>query len=156
MTNNDTLRRIRYCFDLNDKTMIKIFELAGATTTRATISDWLKQEEAEGYVNCPDVQLASFLNGFIVFKRGPSEKGMPKAETKLNNNMIFRKLKIALQLDSDQVLELLQLVDFRLGKSELSAFFRKPGHKHYRDCKDQILRNFLFGLQKKYRPESPE
>ncbi|MCK5881670.1 MAG: DUF1456 family protein [Sinobacterium sp.] len=156
MTNNDILRRIRYVFDLNDKKMMKIFELAGATTTRATISDWLKQEDAEGYVNCPDLQLATFLNGFIVFKRGPSEQGVPAPEKKLNNNIIFRKLKIALKLDSDQVIELLLLSDFRLGKSELSAFFRKPDHKHYRDCKDQILRNFIFGLQEKYRPKEAE
>lgn len=154
MTNNDILRRVRYIFDLNDKKMMKIFELANTPTQRSTISAWLKQDDAEGYASCPDVQLATFLNGFIVFQRGPSEQGIPAPETKLTNNIIFRKLKIALQLDSDQVLALMELADFRLGKSELSAFFRKPGHKHYRDCKDQILRNFLQGLQQKQRPNN--
>jgi uncharacterized protein YehS (DUF1456 family) len=47
--------------------------------------------------------------------------------------------------------EILELAEFRLSKHELSAFFRKPGHKHYRECKDQILRNFLQGMQIKYR-----
>ena len=61
------------------------------------------------------------------------------------------KLKIALNLKSEDVLEILQLAEFQLSKHELSAFFRKPGHKHYRDCKDQVLRNFLKGLQMKYR-----
>jgi uncharacterized protein YehS (DUF1456 family) len=65
------------------------------------------------------------------------------------------KLKIALNLKAEDVLEILGLADFRLSKHELSAFFRKPGHKHYRECKDQILRNFLNGLQKMHRP-APE
>ena len=156
MTNNDVLRRIRYCFDLNDKRMMKMFELAGSATDRATISNWLKKDDAEDYASCPDQQLALFLNGFIVFKRGPSDKPMPPAETVINNNIIFRKLKIALNLSSDEILSLLQSVDFRLGSSELSAFFRKPGHKHHRPCKDQVLRNFLLGLQLVHRPESAQ
>ena len=53
---------------------------------------------------------------------------------------------------AEDILELLAKVDLRISKHELSAFFRKPGHKHYRECKDQVLRNFLNGLQLKYRP----
>ena len=69
----------------------------------------------------------------------------------MNNNIIFRKLKIALNLQADEVLQLVNKPDFRISSSELSAFFRIPGHKHYRECKDQVLRNFLNGLQLKYR-----
>jgi uncharacterized protein YehS (DUF1456 family) len=42
---------------------------------------------------------------------------------------------------------------FRLSKHELSAFFRNPTQPQYRECKDQVLRNFLMGLQMKYRPK---
>jgi uncharacterized protein YehS (DUF1456 family) len=63
------------------------------------------------------------------------------------------KLKIALNLKSDDVLDMIELAEFRLGKHELSAFFRKQGHKHYRECKDQVLRYFLKGMQIKYRDE---
>jgi uncharacterized protein YehS (DUF1456 family) len=56
-----------------------------------------------------------------------------------------------LSLQADDVLELVNRDDFRISKHELSAFFRKPGHKHYRECKDQVLRNFLKGIQLKYR-----
>lgn len=73
-------------------------------------------------------------------------------EQRLTNNIIFRKLKIALSLQADDVLEFLSLAGFKLSKHELSAFFRRPGHKHYRVCKDQVLRNFLQGVQMKYRP----
>ena len=65
--------------------------------------------------------------------------------------LIFMKLKIALSLKAEDVMAILELADFKISKHELSAFFRKPDHKHYRDCKDQILRNFLKGLQLKYR-----
>ena len=66
--------------------------------------------------------------------------------------MVLQKLRIALNLQAEGVLQLLELADFRLSKHELSAFFRKPGNKNYRECKDQILRKFLLGMQLQTRP----
>lgn len=151
MTNNDILRRIRYTFDLNDSKMIAIFGLAGLEVTRAQISDWLKKEDDPAYQNCTDQQLAIFLNGFIIEKRGKKEGPQPEAEKRLTNNIIFRKLKIALNLKDEDIFAIMELADFSLSKPELSALFRKAGHKHYRACKDQILRKFLTGVQLKYR-----
>ncbi|MBU1240410.1 DUF1456 family protein, partial [Myxococcota bacterium] len=74
-------------------------------------------------------------------------------ETFLNNNMILQKLKIAYNLKADDVLAILASCDITLSSHELSSFFRKPGHKHFRECKDQIMRNFLMGLQLKHRPK---
>ncbi len=151
MTNNDVLRRIRYTFNLNDKRMIETFGLSGKTVTREEVSNWLKRDDDPDYKALIDVNLASFLNGFIIKKRGKKEGPLPIPEKKLNNNNIFMKLKIALSLQAEDVLDILLLANFKMSKHELSAFFRKPGHKHYRECKDQILRNFLQGLQLKYR-----
>ena len=78
---------------------------------------------------------------------------MPEKE--LSNNAIFMKLNIALNLQAEDILEIMDLSDFRMSKHELSAFFRKSGHKHYRECKDQILRIFLKGLQMQYRKDAP-
>ena len=128
--------------------------MADATATHEQISGWLQKEEDNGFVKLSDVELAVFLNGLINFKRGKREGSQPAPEEKLNNNIIFQKLRIALNLKSEDILETLQLADFRLSKHELSAFFRKPDNKHYRECKDQILRNFLMGLQLKFRPNS--
>lgn len=150
MTNNDILRRIRYIFDLSDSKMMAIFNSADYQVTRAQVSDWLKPEEDLEYKNCTDTQMAFFLNGFINQRRGKREGDQPKAEHTLNNNLIFKKLTIALNLKSDDVLEILELAGFKLGKHELSAFFRKPDNKHFRECKDQVLRNFLKGLQAKF------
>jgi uncharacterized protein YehS (DUF1456 family) len=151
MTNNDILRRIRYTFDFSDSKMIALFAIADVKVTREQISNWLKKEEDPDYINCSDVQLASFLNGLITDKRGKKEGPPPKPEKNLNNNIIFRKLRIALNLQAEDILGIMALADLKISKHELSAFFRKPDHKHYRNCKDQILRNFIKGLQLKFR-----
>lgn len=151
MTNNDILRRIRYTFDFDDSKMIEIFGHADQEVTRAQISDWLKKEDDPDYRACRDPVFAAFLNGLIIEKRGRKEGAQPAAEERLNNNIIFMKLKIALSLQADDVIEILKLAGLSLSKHELSAFFRRPGHKHYRECKDQALRSFLQGMQKKFR-----
>ena len=151
MNNNDCVRRIRYILDFDDSKMIAIFGLANVETDRAEISAWLKKDDDPDLVEGDDTSLASFLNGLIIALRGEKEGGVPEAETKLTNNMIFMKLKIALNLKADEILEILASAGQEISKHELSAFFRRPGHKHYRECKDQILRNFLKGLQINYR-----
>lgn len=150
MTNNDIMRRIRYTFDLNDSKMIDLFGLADYQVTRAQISDWLKKDEDPAYQKLNDHKLAIFLNGFINDKRGKKEGKQPLPEKRLNNNIIFRKLKIALNLKDDDILKILDLVEMHISKHELSAFFRNPDQNQYRPCEDQILRNFLHGLQVKY------
>jgi uncharacterized protein YehS (DUF1456 family) len=151
MINNDILRRIRYTFDFNDSKMIAIFGLADQQVTREQVSDWLKKDEDAAFQKCSDTQLAIFLNGLINDKRGKKEGPQHKPEQRLTNNIIFRKLKIALNLKAEDVLEIMILGGLRISKHELSAFFRRPDHKHYRECNDQILRNFLKGMQLKYR-----
>ena len=154
MTNNDILRRLRYTFDFSDSKMIAIFGSADLQVTREQISDWLKKEEDLAFQKCNDTKMAIFLNGLIIDKRGKKEGPLPKLEKRLTNNIIFKKLKIALNLKTEDVLNIMNLARLSISKHELSAFFRKPDHKHYRDCKDQILRNFLKGMQLKYRPDT--
>ena len=153
MTNNDIIRRLRYSFSLNDNTMIKLFALADLKVNREQVSNWLKKDEDPLFKEIFDVELATFLNGFIIHKRGVQEGKKPINEKKLNNNAILRKLKIALNLKDTDMLNIFDLADMRLSKSELSAFFRKPTQSQYRLCKDQFLRNFIHGLQIKYRKE---
>ena len=150
MNNNDILRRLRYTFDFSDSKMIEIFRLGGNQVTRAEISDWLKKDDDPDFKEIYDNQLAMFLNGFIIDKRGKKDGEEPKAEKRLNNNIVFRKLKIALNLKDEDILEILELADFKISKHELSAFFRNPTQNQFRPCKDQILRNFIAGMQIKY------
>lgn len=151
MDNNIILRKIRYIFDLSDSKMMEVFAAAGVEASRATISSYLKKEEDPDFISINDKALATFLNGFIIVKRGKKDGPMPKAEKTLNNNLILRKLKIALNYKDDDMIEVYKLADMRVSKHELSAFFRKPGQSQYRLCLDQFLRNFLLGLKIKYR-----
>ena len=151
MIPNDCLRRIRYILDLKDEEVITIFEAAGQTVSKPEIVAWLKKEADAGYEQCSDEMFATFLNGLIISRRGKKDGPQPEPEKMLNNNIIFRKLKIAFNLQAEEILEILSLADLNVSKHELSAFFRRKDHKHYRDCEDQILRNFLMGLQIKFR-----
>jgi uncharacterized protein YehS (DUF1456 family) len=155
MTNNDILRRIRFIFNYDDSTMLSIFSQAELTVELEKYHHWLRKEDDPKYLNLSDTQLATFLNGLINKNRGKREGPQAKAEAKLNNNLILRKLKIALNLNDTDMIEMLGLAEIRVGKAEISAFFRKVGHKHYRECKDQFLRNLLKGMQIKYRDNNP-
>lgn len=149
MTNNDILRRIRFLYNYSDSRMQDIYHLTNFKTEEIQIANWLQREDEESYVEMKDVELATFLDGLIIEKRGKREGEMPKPENILNNNIILKKLKIALNLNSDEMLELLQSQNIKISKHELSAFFRNPNHNSYKPCLDQYLRNLLNALQKK-------
>jgi uncharacterized protein YehS (DUF1456 family) len=138
-------------FDFNDETMLSIFKLGGYDATKPELLSWLARDEAPEFAACADENLARFLNGLIIKNRGPKGDEVPEPERKLTNNIVLRKLKIALNLQADDLLEMLKLNDFNLGQHELSALFRRPDHKNYRECLDQLLRNFLDGMEKHYR-----
>ncbi|MDP2140653.1 MAG: DUF1456 family protein [Gammaproteobacteria bacterium] len=160
MINNDVLRRVRYTFDYSDTQMMELFAHADCEVSREHVCSWLKQEDDPGYEEMMDRLLATFLNGLINALRGRRAGDQPVPEDRLSNNMILMKLRIALDLQSEDVLSLLDSVGLTFSKHELSALFRKPGHKHYRVCEDQVLRNFLKALQLHFREgassDSPE
>lgn len=151
MLNNDVIKKLRFILDFNDQQMLDVFSLADTVVTRSQLSNWLKKEDDKAYASCKDIDLAVFLNGLISSKRGKKDGEAAIPEKVLSNNQTLRKIIIAYGLKSEDVVDILKLADFSMGKTELSAFFRKPGHKHYRECKAQVLRNFLMGLQIKER-----
>lgn len=154
MTNNDLLRRLRYILNIKDTKIIKILALVDYQVPLPRVVSWLKKENDEDFTECSDKDILAFLDGLIIEKRGkreppPGQKLKPIPTQRLNNNLIFLKLKIAFNLKSDDVLEMLELAEYNISSSELTAFFRKKNHRHYRVCKDQILRKFIKGLQLK-------
>ncbi len=157
MTNSDVLRRIRYIFDYGDDKMIKLFSFGDLEVTRAQVSQWLKRDDDEDYKLILDKELVRFLDGFIIEKRGRREGAPPPVYAKkINNNGILRKMKIAFKLTDEDMVKIFDLVDFEVSKHEINAFFRKPTQRQYRQCKDQFLRMFFFGLEKKYKVEKPK
>jgi uncharacterized protein YehS (DUF1456 family) len=74
----------------------------------------------------------------------------------LTNNDILKKIRVALELKDEDIVHILKLSDFEVSKSELNALFRKPDHPNYKECGDQLLRNFLNGLITYKRGPMPE
>ncbi|PKM50514.1 MAG: DUF1456 domain-containing protein [Firmicutes bacterium HGW-Firmicutes-7] len=173
MNNNDILIRLRYALDIKDMDMMKIFKLGGIEVIKEDVQKMLVKskdsydengnqedlEEDEQMIRCTNSMLESFLNGFIIFKRGEQEpkSGQPEKPTNAIkdsgsvNNVMLKKLKIALSLTSEDMLDILEEAGVIISKGELSAVFRKEGHRNYKECGDKYARNFLKGLAMKYR-----
>ena len=170
ISNNDILIRVRYALDIKDTDMVEIFKLGGIEVTKEDVRKMLVKpkndydneadiDENDDFIKCNNNMLESFLNGFITFKRGkqdpkpgqPDQPAKPVKSTESVNNMLLKKLKIALALTSEDIIDILDEVGVRITKGELGALLRKEGHKNYKECGDKYARNFLKGLAVRYR-----
>lgn len=163
MTNNDLLIRLRYALDIKNSDMVEIFKLGGMDFSKDEVLNMLikvkeDEEVPEEYIRCNNKMLEAFLNGFITFKRGPQQPKpgeqagpMPVTGKESPNNMFLKKVKIALSLTSEDMLDLLYEGGVTVSKGELSAILRNPSHRNYKECGDRFVRNFLKGLTYKYR-----
>lgn len=159
MTNNDILRRLRFAFDFSDQAAVALFSLdpnSSASIDKDGFVNRICKEDDTDFVPCSDIELAAFLDGLIVSKRGlrePAQTVEPVKEGfRLSKNDILKKLRIAMNFKEQDMLETLKAGGSELSKSELGALFRKPQHKHYRSCGGQVLRNFIKGLTITLRP----
>jgi uncharacterized protein YehS (DUF1456 family) len=155
--NNDVMRSLRYALDFSELTMVHLLQLSGHEIARSAVSKLLKKDDEEGFVECSDALLTSFLDGLILDRRGRSESqpaSIAKGAPPLTNNLILKKLRIAFELREEDLHDILKLAGYTVSKPELNALFRKPGHKNYRECGDQILRNFLRGFALRHRSPS--
>ncbi|MBT2642738.1 DUF1456 family protein [Bacillus sp. ISL-41] len=162
MLNNDIMIRLRYALDIKDTDMVEIFELGGVNVTKDDVRMMLQRVDEdeygeeivpEGYIRVNNAMMEQFLNGMVTFKRGkrPGETGAPPLTGEAVNNQLLKKVKIALSLTSEDMLEIFDLAGVRVSKGELGAILRKEGHKNYRECGDKFARNFLKGLALKFR-----
>ena len=155
MTNNDFLRRFRYALNIKDNTMIQIFKKGNITLTREGVIDYLKKDIDEGFKKLTNNDLIAFLDGLIIQKRGKKENGTPTPQIKVTknnlNNIILRKLRIALSFKSYDMINIFKLGGIEISESELSALFRSEDHKNYKECGDKYVRVFLKGLTEYYR-----
>ena len=149
MTNNDLLRRLRYALNLNGETIAGLCTLGGHDIGPIDVLKLLKKEDEPGFTICDNTTMGAFLDGLIISRRG-AHVGKPgpakKTDVALNNNLILRTLRIALELTDEAMLTVLGKAGVQLSKSELSAMFRTEGHRNYKLCGDQFLRNFIRGL----------
>ena len=150
MTNNDFLRRLRYALNIKDNIMIQIFKKGNIIVTREDVIDYLKKDIDEGLKKLSNNDLISFLDGLIIQKRGNREDGTPIPTIKITknnlNNILLRKLRIALAFKSYDMIRIFKLGGIEISEGELSALFRSENHKNYKECGDKYIRIFLKGL----------
>lgn len=149
MINNDVLRSLRFALDLSDNHVVVLCELADPAfpVTAEQVNAWLKPDNDAGAEPCSDEALAHVLDGLIVHLRGRDESQPQRAiETRIDNNLILKKLRVAFQLRDVDLQEIFQAAGFAVSKPELSAVFRQRDHKHFRKAGDQLMRYFLKGL----------
>ena len=150
MTNNDFLRRLRYALNIKDNVMVQIFKKGNIVLTREDVIDYLKKDIDEGFKKLSNNDLIAFLDGLIIQKRGEKEDGTPVPQVKVTknnlNNILLRKLRIALSFKSYDMIKIFKLGGIEISEGELSALFRSEDHKNYKECGDKYIRVFLKGL----------
>ena len=150
MTHKEGLRSLRYLLNVNDAGLADIFPLRLGQReiyTRDEVVAFLKKEDEAGYQPCSDKAMAHFLNGLVTSKRGKDEsRPLQPIELPVTNNTVLKKIRVAFELKDDDLIALLERVGLQVSKGELSAFFRRPDHRNYRACGDQVLRHLFRGL----------
>ena len=119
--------------------------------TETELASLLHTEEDKDFKLCSFEELGAFLDGLILFKRGPSPKKTKEdVVIPLTNNLILKKLRIALELKEPETEIIFSLGEAELSKQELKSLFRKEDHKNFRACSDELLMAFLEGLDEYY------
>lgn len=147
MHNNDILRLLSGALGLEVADIAALARLSGAKADESRIERMLLDRSDPDWCKCSDLLMAHLLEGLIIDRRGRDVSGPPRpVDRHISNNMVLKKLRVALQLHDADMYAIFQKGGLSLNKSELSALFRKPDNKRYRPCSDEQLQAFLAGL----------
>lgn len=166
MRNKDILIGSINALGLTHTQVMECLSYGSSSLSAEAVNELLKNEEeletllaSEEDVDCDIAIVDAFLNGMIIFKRGVAEpkpgQKKKKAVTPLSrkgiNNIVLKKLKIALDLTNEDLVEVYSRVAIDISKGELTTFFRKEGHKHYKKCSDYYLIHLFNGIKVYYQ-----
>ena len=151
MKTNDILYKIQKALNLSQEEMLEAYKLADYKIEASHLDSLLKRRQDEGSKLCSYEELGVFLDGFVILKRGPSPKKTNNNEAvELTNNLILKKLRIALELKEAETEIIFSLGEAELSKQQLASLFRKEGHKNFKECSDELLMAFLEGMDEFY------
>ena len=165
MNNRNIITKLVHALDIKETDMVEIFKIGGVELSKDEVAEKFMNNQnppsegtnSDNHIECSNNELICFLNGFIIFKRGkedskPDQPAKDKFAIANNmNNILLKKLKIALSLTSEEMLSIYECVEVILTKRELGAIFRTEGHKNYKNCSDKLAEDFLNGLAIKYQ-----
>lgn len=148
---NEILYRIKEALNISHEEMLNAYMLEAYEMDAKHLDALLKRRQDKKFELCSYEELGVFLDGLITLKRGPSPKKPNDEEAlELTNNLILKKLRIALELKEPETEIIFGLGDVTLSKQQLAALFRKEGHKNYKKCSNELLLAFLEGLDEFY------
>ncbi len=150
ISTNEILYRIQKALKLSIADILKAYKLADYDMDPSHLESLLKRRQSEGFMLCSYEELGVFLDGLVTLKRGPSPKKNPDEAVELTNNLILKKLRIALELKEAEVEIIFGLAEIELSKQQMASLFRKEGHKNFKPCSDELLMAFLDGLDEFY------
>ena len=151
ISTNEILYRIQKALNLSLEEIIEAYKLENYKMLEPHLKDILKRRQDKGFMLCSYEELGVFLDGLVTLKRGASPKKENSDEVvELTNNLILKKLRIALELKEAETEIIFGLADVTLTKQELKSLFRKEGHKNFKACSDALLMSFLEGLDEFY------
>ena len=148
---NEVLYRIQKALNLSSEEMLEAYELEDYKMDASHLASLLKRHQDKSFAPASYEELGVFLDGLVTLKRGPSPKKNDHDEAvELTNNLILKKLRIALELKEQEIQIIFALADVELTKQQLSSLFRKEDHKNFKPCSDKLLMAFLEGLDEFY------
>ncbi len=150
LSTNDILYKIKKALGLSNDDILEAYKLENYEMEPEHLDRLLKRRQDKNFEPCSFEELGVFLDGFVTFKRGPSQDKGKNDEVELSNNLILKKLRAALQLKEFELQMVFALVDVELSKQQLSSLFRKEDHKNFKACSDELLEAFLDGLDEFY------
>jgi len=148
---NDILYKIQKALNLSQEEMLEAYKLANYKMEATHLDSLLKRRQEEGSKLCSYEELGVFLDGLVILKRGPNPKKKNDDKVvELTNNLILKKLRIALELKEAETEIIFSLGEAELSKQQLASLFRKEGHKNFKECSDELLMAFLDGMDEFY------
>jgi len=148
---NDILFKLKTALSLTNKEVIKAYALAEYEMREERLNNILKRRQDKGYEEATYEELGIFLDGLVLLKRGPSDKVASNNEAvALSNNLILKKVRVAMELKERELVILFALAEVVLSKRQIGSLFRKEGGKNFKVCSDELLISFLEGLDEFY------
>jgi len=150
VSTNEILYRIKKALNLSQEEVLKAYELEKYEIDTSHLEALLKKRQDKDFKLCSYEELGIFLDGLVTLKRGPSPQNNQNDVLELSNNLILKKLRIALELKEAETEIIFGLADIELSKQQLASLFRKEGHKNFKKCSDELLMAFIEGLDEFY------
>jgi hypothetical protein len=152
MTNNEVLKKLRIALELKDTDILAILKLSDFEISKGALGDLFRSEDHENFVEAGDQILRNFLNGLIIYKRGPEMKregSTPKSEKSSRNIMpkilqkegsSFEKRENKPKFSSDKAK---YNTDSKPEKSNEKPIYKKDNDYKNRDNKTVFDRDFF-------------